>query len=276
MPGPIGLEIREAAVAAYLGKEGTLKQVAARFGISRPSLERYLALHRTGSLAPKTDYARGRPPQLTESDRQLLRELALQDRQATWEQLRDRLAERTGKRVGVKTVGRSLRALGLRRVRPERPAGSSHRPASPRREPRRYTASHRRDPREGYPTDLTDAEWALLEPFFVSRTRTFDYPPRRTLDAIFYVLRTGCAWRMLPHDFPPWDTVYSAFRRWQADGRLASCYEALRRRVRVREGRRASPTGAVVDSQSVKTTEKGGLADTTEASVCKEESDTSS
>jgi putative transposase len=85
-------------------------------------------------------------------------------------------------------------------------------------------------------------------------------PPlaREILDAVFYVVRGGCAWRLLPHDFPPWRTVYHYFRAWRIDGTWERLHEALRKRVRVRLGRDSQPSAGIVDSQSVKTTGVGG------------------
>jgi putative transposase len=88
---------------------------------------------------------------------------------------------------------------------------------------------------------------------------------RAVINGIFYVLRSGGAWRMLPHDFPPWPTVYYYFWRWRGDGTWERLQDTLRAQVREQAGREASPSAAVIDSQSVKTTEKGGLAATTRA-----------
>lgn len=118
-----------------------------------------------------------------------------------------------------------------------------------------------RDPRRVYPSDLSDAEWALLEPLLArhrSRGRSPKWPTRRILDAVFYLLRSGCTWRMLPKEYPPWPTVYWHFRRFQNRGIWHRLHQSLRRVLRARLGRHAEPSAAVMDSQSVRTTEAGG------------------
>jgi transposase len=120
-------------------------------------------------------------------------------------------------------------------------------------------------PRRPYPTDLSDAEWAILQPL-VPAPKLGGRPPRERreiLDAISYVIRTGCAWRLLPHDFPPWQTVYHYVRLWRLDGTWERIHDALRDQVREGTGRSRMPRAGIIDSQSVKTTEKGGLAGTT-------------
>jgi transposase len=115
--------------------------------------------------------------------------------------------------------------------------------------------------RKAYQTDLTDAEWSCLESYIPApkpNGRPRIYPLREILDAIFYVLKSGCAWRLLPHDFPPWKTVYHYFRFWRLDGTWERMHAALRQRVRVRLKRNPQPSAAIVDSQSVKTTGVGG------------------
>ena len=119
-----------------------------------------------------------------------------------------------------------------------------------------------------YPSDMTEEEWRILQPLIPpakagGRPRGVDM--RAVINGIFYVLRSGGAWRMLPHDFPPWPTVYYYFWRWRGDGTWERLQDSLRTQVRERAGREASPSAAIIDSQSVKTTEKGGLAATMRA-----------
>jgi transposase len=114
--------------------------------------------------------------------------------------------------------------------------------------------------RKRYPSDLSDAEWARLEPFVPAVKaggRPARYPRREIVNAIFYVLRSGSSWRMLPHDFPPWDTVYGYFRRWCKAGIWQQIHDHLRDELRQQMGRTPCPSVAILDSQSVKTTEKG-------------------
>jgi transposase len=115
--------------------------------------------------------------------------------------------------------------------------------------------------RTAYPTDLSDAEWSYLEPY-LPPPKTIGRPKihqtRKVLDAIFYILKSGCAWRLLPRDFPPWKTVHHYFRTWCIDGTWEMLHAALREHLRARIGRNTEPSAAIVDSQSVKTTGVGG------------------
>jgi putative transposase len=117
--------------------------------------------------------------------------------------------------------------------------------------------------RTSYPTDLTDAEWEYLVPHLPSaepRGRPRKHPVREILDAIFYVVRGGCPWRMLPHDFPPWGTVYYWFRQWRLNGLWQRILVALRKVIRQREGRNPEASAAIMDSQSVRIAEESGGA----------------
>jgi putative transposase len=115
--------------------------------------------------------------------------------------------------------------------------------------------------RKAYQTDLSDAEWSYIEPHLPTPKapgRPRVHTLREILNAVFYIVRSGCAWRLLPHDFPPWKTVYHYFRSWRLDGIWERMHAALRQRVRVRLKRNPQPSAAIVDSQSIKTTGVGG------------------
>jgi putative transposase len=112
-----------------------------------------------------------------------------------------------------------------------------------------------------YPTDLSDEEWRCIGPHLpepTGRGRPRLHGLRAILDAVFYVLKSGCPWRMLPREFPPWKTVYDWFRRWRIDGTWERLNAELRQRLRCHLGRAPDPSAAIVDSQSVKTTGVGG------------------
>lgn len=122
-----------------------------------------------------------------------------------------------------------------------------------------------------YPTDLTDEQWNLVKPHIPpdkSGTRKGGRPPvdkRLIVNALMYFARSGCQWRMLPREFGPWPTVHHYYRLWRRSGVLQEIRDALRQQVRIQDGRKSSPSAAIIDSQSVKTVEKGGRVDTTPA-----------
>ena len=134
-----------------------------------------------------------------------------------------------------------------------------------------WTRKHRRAAdRSGlrYPSDLTDAEWALVEPEIPPSKpggRPRDVKVREVLNAIFYVLSTGCQWKALPKDLPPKSTAHYYFMLWDWDGTLERIHHMLYVATREREGREASPTAAIIDSQSAKTAQKGAPRSTRRA-----------
>jgi putative transposase len=110
-----------------------------------------------------------------------------------------------------------------------------------------------------YPSDLSDEQWQIIQRLLPKPAHRGRKPicRRRIIDAVLYVLRTGCQWRQLPHDFPNWNTVYGIFRRWRLDGTWKRIHDSLRDRARRQVGKKAQPTAAIIDSQSIRSAEGG-------------------
>jgi len=177
--------------------------------------------------------------------------------------------ERTGISLSTPTIRKYLTQEGFQRVRPSRAGSGSAPPAEPLGPETKRSASvygygqaHRDSGDAGrYPCGLTDSEWEQVREIFDPPNRAGrppKYPRRHVLDACIYVLRSGCSWRMLPKDFPPWDLVYRTFRRWLARGLFEQMYDELRKLWRSRQRRNSDPSAAILDSQSVKTSAQGG------------------
>ena len=116
--------------------------------------------------------------------------------------------------------------------------------------------------RAAYPSDLTDRQWAEIGPLIPAAEpggRDREVNMREVLNGILYLVRGGVSWRMLPHDLPPWGTVHYYYRRFRLDGTWKQVHDTLRGRVRKQAGRKVNPSAGIMDSQSVKTTKKGGL-----------------
>lgn len=200
----------------------------------------------------------GRPFKLGSKELAILRELALADPSASILELGAKFTERTDIQVDRWMVGKSLDRVGVKRVQRVKAIAT----AKPAKDPHRFKEEHRVEPptARSYPSSLTDQEWSLVRDLFEvgGPGRPPKHSRRTIVDAIAYVVRSGCAWRMLPRNFPKWQTVYAAFREWTAKERFIEMHARLAAMWREREKRDANPTAAVIDSQSVRTSPQGG------------------
>lgn len=211
----------------------------------------------------------GRPLKLSPEQVETLVELVRTNPLLSLDDLAWSFRVQTGIALSAPTVRKYLEKEGFQRTRPPRTKsgatgargeGAVDAPSPPKTYG--YRPSHR-DPGDAarYPCGLTDSEWEHIQEIFDPPGRTGrppKYPRRQMLDACIYVLRSGCSWRMMPKDFPPWDVVYRTFRRWLARGLFEQMYDALRVLWRNRQHRGPDPTAAILDSQSVKTSPQGG------------------
>jgi transposase len=268
------LALREQIVATYL-KGLSYAKTATHFGVSISTVRAYIRLHRANRELEPRSHGGGAPQKLGETERETLQRLCEATPSLTLPALVELLYEASGIKVCTATVRRELKKLGIdrvsipRTVKKEAPQNSNRTTSRPHRvRHRRPVPGPGRD--QAYPSDLTDSEWTVLEPLIPSAKpggRPEEWSKREIVNAILYVLRSGCPWRMLPHDFPPYTTVYDYFRAWRDLGLWETINVALSKRLRVAAGRTEDPTAAIVDSQSAKTTEKGGREAMTAVSV---------
>lgn len=204
----------------------------------------------------------GRPPLLNDEHVVVLRTITSEQPRSSLEEVTRELGRRTGMSVCTVTVRKALRQAGIERLKPIRKP--TQRALVQGSTPLRvgYTDAHRReDGPSGMNTDLTDAEWALVADLF-ERDGLRGAPPRyerRTVvNACVYLVRTGCAWRLLPKSFPPWKAVHKSFSRWAAAGTFEAMHDRLRQQWRDRVGRAPEPSAAIIDAQSTRSTAQGG------------------
>lgn len=261
------------------------EEIARQSGVSVVTVHRVLARYRRGGVAAIEGTRKGgrRHGCLPLSEEAAFlapfAERAARGERVRVEEIQQALHTRLGHAVHRVTVERLLARHGWRwRDTSTRPAqsspGGAETAGGPQERPSAPTPPvadrQRRPPPAGpphaqqrYPSDLSDQAWALLEPLLPpakpgGRPRSVDL--REVLNALFYVDRTGCQWRALPKDFPPWPTGWTYFRQWRNDGTWQRIHTALREQARVKQGREPTPSAAIIDSQSVKTSQKGGGA----------------
>ena len=204
----------------------------------------------------------GRKPSLKAEHLVALRAIIQAQPRSSLDQVTRELLRQTGVKVNPVTVRKALREAGIERLKPLRRTGE--RAAVQGATPKRYgyTDAHRRsDGPSGMNTDLTDAEWALVGDLFErdgQRGAPPRYQRRLMVNACCYALRTGCAWRLLPKTFPPWQAVYMSFKRWAAVGVFEAMHDRLRQQWRDRVSKAPEPTAAIIDAQSTRSTAQGG------------------
>jgi transposase len=226
----------------------------------------------SSSDRPATSQRKGRPPKLTPEQAESLATLVRANPLLALDDVVDLFRQKEDVVIAAPTAAKYLAKAGFKRARPPRrrtgavPSGTANEEAVTEAEaaPQRYgyTDAHR-DAGDAarYPCGLTDSEWERVRHIFDPPGRPGapeKYSRRLMLDACIYVVRSGCAWRMLPKDFPPWESVYRTFRRWSARGSFEEMYDELRKLWRSRQHRAPEPTAGVVDSQCVKTSPQGG------------------
>ena len=202
---------------------------------------------------------KGRPPKIDESGREILREIVTAQPYATLDEVTAEFTRRTELTVNPATVLKALRQAGVKR---KHGAVVVRRRAEEESKRYGYRDEHRRqEPDQLYPSCLTQTEWELVADLFEQpgkRGRPPQYSRWEMVNACCYVVRNGCSWRMLPHEFPPWENVYRTFRRWAAGGKFEQMHDRLRELWRSREERAPEPSAAVLDAQSTRSSPQGG------------------
>lgn len=211
------------------------------------------------------DTQRGRPgrkPLLQAQHVEVLRAITREQPRSSLDELTREFQRRTGLTACSATVRKALRQAGIERLKPLRKPSERAAVQGSAAARTGYTQAHRRgDGPSGMNTDLTEAEWALVADLFErqgGRGKPATHARKRMVDACCCVVRTGCAWRLLPKSFPPWRGVYKAFSRWAAAGTFETMHDRLRRQWRDRIGRDPEPTAAIIDAQSTRSTAQGG------------------
>lgn len=253
-------EERLKAVLEYLQTDATQSQVAEKFGVGRNALARWLRLHKQGHSLAFDSSNKGRPCSITPQHQAWIDQQLQLPNQPSLAQITRELNSLHEANYTEAAVSRYAHRHGWKRKVKPRPKKKAA--PKPKGTEFRYNASHRTEPdrtRRSYPSDLTDPQWDLLRPLLEKNFgRPRKHSLREVVNAVRYMARTGCQWRYLPHDFPPWNVVAKTYYRWLERGVWKKVNDSLREKVRLEVGKKIQPSAAIVDSQSIKTGEKGG------------------
>lgn len=204
----------------------------------------------------------GRPKKLGCEYHPILQEIVTAKPLASMPEIVAEFVRRTGVQVHRDTLSQALAEAGITREYAPRSQAEKQAEVTVGETAYGYTQAHRESGgTQRYPSSLTDAEWALVADIFETeggRGKPPAYSRRLLVDACCYAVRTGCSWRMLPADFPPWQNVYRTFRRWMEQGKFEAMHDRLRAQWRARLGRQAAPTASVIDAQSNRGSPQGG------------------
>ena len=269
MPRATQLEKRRQVVETYLARKAadrstTYELIAAELGVGPASLSRWLRqMRESGSIAPKAVGSRVNRRKLTAEQAVAVAAWVLANPTRRLWEVREHVQREHGVTASESTIRRVLYSHNISKRRLTKvPRGSEE--ATPSGAQRRYGNRHRRQVedkphRQAYPSDLTDAEWAQVEPLWKEHARSVPeaHAVREIVDAIRYLTAAGCPWRFLPNDFPPHTTVRRWFDEWRRDGTFERINDALRRLLRRRAGHAETPSVLIVDSLSIKSGEGG-------------------
>jgi transposase len=267
--------LKEQVIKAYEEGERDYKQLAVRFQSSESTIRRWVRLAHPSEDRSKR--RRGNRRRLMPEKFPLLKRLIESSADASLRELAAAYAAETKESApSPVTIGFALAEMGYHYEPRQNKKNSQEAPQdvkkpsqqSEHKSEHRYQEKHRTLPegrphRQAYPSDLSDAQWQLLESLLPKKEPSVGGRPRSVelreiVNALLYIGRTGCQWRYLPHDFPKWTLVAQTYSRWRKSGLWTKIHSTLREKTRVQVGREPTPSACIIDSQSTKTTEQGG------------------